>query len=110
MFSKTDFNKENAQRLSVIIMTQMGKPPLTSFSSLGGSQQMKFNRLLNGYINDHLQVETWEDTLLRDFNRIVNEDIINDEFDAGKQFVEIVNTDRQMLLSEDQKRFIEGQQ
>jgi hypothetical protein len=110
MFSKEDFNKENAQRLSVIIMAQMRKPHLTSFRNLGANQQSKFNRLLNGYIQEHLQVENWEEKLFGDFNRIVNEDILNEDFDAGKQFVPIVITEPQILLTEDQKQFIDAEQ
>jgi hypothetical protein len=97
MFSKEDFNSENAQRLSVIIMTQMRENPLTLFKTLPDSKKAKFNRLLNEYIQKELQREDWMDTLLRDFNRIVNEDILNEDFDPSKEYVPIYNTDRVIL-------------
>lgn len=97
MFSKDNFTKENAQRLSVIIMTQMSKPPLTPFVSLSESQKAKFNRLLNEYINSRLLGDDWLQTLLDDFNRIVNEDILNEDFDPSKVYVPIYNTERQLL-------------
>ena len=97
MFSKDNFTKENAQRLSVIIMTQMSKPPLTPFVSLSESQKIKFNRLLNEYINSHLLGDDWEETLLNDFNRIVNEDILNEDFDPSKTYVPVYNTELQLL-------------
>ena len=84
-------------------MMQMGKPPLSSFRGLGSSQQVKFNRLLNDYIRDHLQDENWKTKLLSDFNRIVNEDILNEEFDPSKEYVPIVNTEYQLLLTEEQQ-------
>jgi hypothetical protein len=103
MFSKEDFNKENAERLSVIIMTQMDKPPLTPFPQLTTSQRTKFNRLLNEYIQNYLQTDDWQDKLLYDFNLIITEDVLNEEFDASKQkFVPIINTDRELLLNENQ--------
>ena len=89
MFSKDDFTKENAQRLSVIIMTP--------FVSLSESQKAKFNRLLNEYINSRLLGDDWLQTLLDDFNRIVNEDILNEDFDPSKVYVPIYNTERQLL-------------
>ena len=109
MFGKDDFNKENAQRLSVIIMTRskLGRPPLSAFDSLPPSQQNKFNRVMNEYIREHLYGDDWYDKLRSDFNQIVIEDILNEEFDPSKQFVVECNTDCQLLLSEEQKRFLE---
>ena len=69
MFSKEDFNQDNATRLSVIIMTEMKRHPLTPFQDLPPSQKVKFNRLLNDYIQN--LPEEWEPILLADFNRIV---------------------------------------
>jgi hypothetical protein len=106
-FSKDNFTKENAQRISVIIMTKMGRPPLTPFASLPDSQKTKFNRVMNEYINENLQRDDWFDVLLTEFNRIVNEDILNEDFDPSKQFVLEHNTDHQLLLTEEQKRFLE---
>jgi hypothetical protein len=102
-FSKEDFTPENATRLSVIIMPKIGKNPLTSFKSLPTSQRTKFNRLMNEYIAS--LGENWEDTLLADFNAIVNEDILNEDFDPTKQFVPELTTGNTLILSEEQKEF-----
>jgi hypothetical protein len=42
---------------------------------------------------------------LEDFNRIVNEDILNEDFDPAKQHIKELNTDHQILLTEEQKEF-----
>jgi hypothetical protein len=102
-FSKEDFTPENATRLSVIIMPRMGKNPLASFRDMNPTTQKKFNRLMNEYIAT--LGEDWEETLLADFNQIVNEDILNEDFDAAKQIVPELNTDSALLLSEEQREF-----
>ena len=102
-FSAADFNTENATRLSVIIMPKLGKAPLTGFKSLGEGQQKKFNRFMNEYIQS--LGENWEATLLADFNTIVNEDILNDEFNAGKYAVPEMNSQHCLFLSPEQKEF-----
>jgi len=104
-FTQTDFNRENAQRLSVIVMKQMEKPILTSFRSLGTSQQTKFNRLMNQYIQS--LPEEWEPKLLADFDQIVNEDLLVDEFDPSTVFIPMLNTEPELLLTEEQKTFLE---
>ena len=103
LFSKEDFTPENATRLTVIIMPKIGKPPLTSYNSLPEGLQKKFNRFLNVYIST--LGENWNENLLNDFNTIVNEDILNGDFDAGKQCVPILNSTREVLFSEEQKDF-----
>jgi hypothetical protein len=50
------------------------------------------------------------DILLTDFNRIVNEDILNEDFDPSIQYTPIINTDTQLLLTEEQKRFLDESQ
>lgn len=102
-FGKDDFTKENAQRLSVIIMPKLGYGPLHSFKSLGDSQQKKFNRVMNEYIR--ALPDEWEPVLLGDFNRIVNEDILNEDFNPANQFVPSYNVTRETLLSEEQKDY-----
>ena len=102
-FSKEDFTPENATRLSVIIMPKIGKNPLTSFKSLPESQKTKFNRLMNEYIAT--LGENWEEVILADFNTIVNEDILNEEFDPTKQFVPELATGNTLILSEEQREF-----
>ena len=106
-FTKEDFNSENAQRLTVIINKEMGLPPLTSFMTLPPTKKNKFNRLLNAYIQS--LGDDWSTKLMTDFNTIVNEDILNEDFQAKNQFVPICNTDKVLLLSEEQKEWIAEQ-
>lgn len=103
-FSKEDFNNENATRLMVIVMTYMNKPPLTQFRDLPESQKKKFNRLMNEYIAG--LDEKWETQLHDDFNRIVNEDILNEDFEPSKIWVKDVITERNILLSQEQEEWI----
>ena len=53
---------------------------------------------MNEYIQLKLQDDKWFETLINDFNCIVNEDILNEDFDASKLFVPICNTEPQLLL------------
>lgn len=107
-FSKEDFTQENATRLMVIIMKEMGRPPLTQFRDLPPTQKTKFNRLMNTYIAD--LGEDWETKLLDDFNLIVNEDILNEEFDAGRVFVRETITERNVLLTDEQQEWIKKEE
>jgi hypothetical protein len=104
-FSKEDFTPENAQRISVIVMKQMGKPVLTSFRSMGTAHQSKFNRLMNQYIQS--LPEEWESKLMGDFDLIVNEDLLTDEFDPSTLFVPVLNSTPELLLTDEQKTFLE---
>ena len=103
-FSKEDFTQENATRLMVITMSKMGRPPLTQFKDLPQSQKTKFNRLMNEYIQS--LGEDWETKLLEEFNLIVNEDILNEEFGAGRVFVRETITERKVLFSPEQEEWI----
>jgi hypothetical protein len=103
-FSKEDFTQDNATRLMVIIMSKMGRPPLTQFRDLPPTQQTKFNRFMNEYIQG--LGEEWEVKLLADFNLIVNENILNEEFDPSRVWVKEVITERNVLLSEEQQEWI----
>lgn len=103
-FSTADFNKENSQRLSVIIMPRLGLKPLHSFRALSDGQQKKFNRLMNEYIQT--LGEDWFDTIIKDFNQIVNEEILTDTFDASTIHIPSHSvSERELLLSEEQKEF-----
>jgi len=102
-FSKEDFTQENATRIQVIIMAYMNRPPLTQFKDLPPTQKTKFNRLMNEYIAG--LGEDWETKLLDEFNRIVNEDILNEEFDPSKVVVK-ENRERNVLLSPQQEEWI----
>ena len=90
-FSQEDFNRDNAQRLSVIIMKKMEKPLLMPFKELQPSQQKKFNRLMNEYIQS--LPDDWQPKLFADFDQIVNEDLLNEDFDPSATFVPMINTD-----------------
>jgi hypothetical protein len=102
-FSQEDWNPENAQRLSVIIMTQMNKPPLTSFKTLDPSVQTKFNRLLNKYIQ--ALPDDFMPKLLEDFNQIVNEDIMNESWNPA--VYNVPRGDHKLLLTEEQKKLMD---
>ena len=90
------WNKENAQRLSVIIMKEMKLSLLTRFNDLQPSQKTKFNRLMNSYIISLPDIET----LINDFDLIVNEDILNESFDPSKISCD---GEKQLILTEEQK-------
>ena len=108
MFSEEDFTQENTTRLSVIIMKEMGKPPIFQFRDLSILLKTKFNRLMNKYINT--LGEDWETKLLNDFNDIVNEDILNEDFDAGRIMVLETITERNVLLNDEQKEWIKNEE
>ena len=50
------------------------------------------------YIQAKLQDDNWFEILINDFNRIMNEDIMNEDFDPSKIYVPICNTEPQLLL------------
>ena len=103
-FSKEDFTQENATRIMVIVMTYMNKPPLTHFKDLSPTHKTKFNRLMNEYIQG--LGKDWQTKLIDDFNRIVNEDILNEDFDAGRLFIRHTVTDKNLLISAEQEEWI----
>ena len=106
-FSKEDFTQENATRIMVIVMKEMGKPPLYQFRDLSSTLKTKFNKIMNEYIQS--LGEDWETRLFADFNQIVGEDILNEEFDAGRIFVRETITEKKVLLSDEQKEWIESE-
>jgi hypothetical protein len=103
-FTAEDFTAENATRLSVIIQSKMGNPPLTPFKSLMDSQQKKFNRLLNEYVS--MLGDDWYNIILDQFNLIMQEDVLNEAFDPSKQTIGMVGGNKELLLSDEQKDFI----
>jgi hypothetical protein len=104
LFSKEDFTQENATRLMVIIMSKMGKPPLTNFKDLPQTQKTKFNRLMNEYIAN--LGENWGYILMNDFDTIINEDVINEDFDPSKVIVRDTITERNIIFSPEQEEWI----
>jgi len=86
--------KEVTDMLSVIIMIEMNKPPLTSFKSLTAGQQKKFNLACNKYIKETLYVACdWEEKLKTDFNTACNDELYVGSFKAEAQYCPILNTD-----------------
>jgi hypothetical protein len=104
MFSKEDFTPENAQRLTVIINSRIGHPPLTPFREHIPAQQKKFNRVMNEYIK--ALPEDWMPVLLRDFDQIVSEDILNEAFDPSK--IHVYAGDKELLLTDEQRKEYEA--
>ena len=106
-FTQEDFKmKENHERLSLIIMKQMGKHPLLAYSSLTDANKKKFNRLLNEYINAITVGDAnWRERLKRDADELIAEDIFNEDFKPEKVFVPNMDSKKELLLSEEQREF-----
>ena len=103
-FTHADFTPENAERLKLITNHKMLLPLLTPFYSLAPTMKTKFNRIMNQYISE--LGEDWESKLLTDFNTLVNEELLNEDFDPSKQFIKEMNTDRKILFSPEQEEWI----
>lgn len=99
MFEPKDFQGETATRLQVIVMTFMGKHPLTNFHGLMKHEKKKFNDHLNKYIQS--LPEEWEDKLVRDFHVACNEEIFNEKFQSELYPPALINTDIQLLPKEE---------
>jgi len=84
----------------------IGKHPMSSFHTLPETQKRKFNRTMNDYIRDRLG-ENWEEVLHEDFNAVVLEDILNEDFDPSKQFVPELNSKTELILNEEQNEYFE---
>lgn len=107
-FTKEDFKGVTAQRLNVIINHKMGLPPLTNFHELIDSRKNKFNKLLNEYIKNNLgDFVNWHDILEKEFNEIVLEEVLNEKYNPSKEAVPILNTTRELLITEEQKDFLD---
>lgn len=104
-FSKEDWTPENATRLNLIVMTKMGLDPFSLFKDLGESQKKKYNRILNQYIQS--LGENGVEQLKTEFDQLVMEDILTEKFKPELCPVQILNTEPQLLLREDQKEFWE---
>jgi hypothetical protein len=104
-FSKEDWTPENATRLNLIVMTKMGLDTFSLFKDLGESQKKKYNRILNQYIQS--LGENGVEQLKTEFDQLVMEDILTEKFKAELCPVQILNTEPQLLLREDQKEFWE---
>jgi hypothetical protein len=104
-FSKEDWTPENATRLNLIVMTKMALDPFSLFKDLGESQKKKYNRILNQYIQS--LGENGVEQLKQEFDQLVTEDILTENFKPEKVFVPQINSEPQLLLREDQKEFWE---
>ena len=94
-------NKDTLTKIQVVLMVQMGKPPLTSFKTLSLGGQRKFNEQLNEYIRKlpDLQ-EEWQLKLQNDFNTACIEELYTHTFKAEAQYVAVLNTDTIRLRRE----------
>ena len=80
MFSPDDFtDEETVQMLSVIVMTQIGKPPMTNFHKMLTKDKKNFNVVLNNYIQSFPEVN-WKEELTTSFHNILSEEIFNEDF------------------------------
>jgi len=104
-FSKEDWTPENATRLNLIVMTKMALDPFSLFRDLGESQKKKYNRILNQYIQS--LGENGVEQLKAEFDQLVMEDILTEKFKPELCPVQILNSEPQLLLREDQKEFWE---
>lgn len=96
--------KEIVEMIQVVLMVQLGKPPLTSFKSLSGGGQKKFNQALNAYIRE--LPEEWDAKLQEDFNTACNDELYTNKFKAEAQFVGILNDDIIRLRREGEEHII----
>ena len=105
--NQEDFKrKEIVDMLSVVIMVEMNKPPLTSFRTLTAGQQKKFNVSLNSYIREKLLVEGWEQVLISDFNNACTDELFTNKFKAEGQLCPLINTDIIRLRREGEEDII----
>jgi hypothetical protein len=106
-FTKKDWTEDTATRLNVVIMKQMGQKPLTRFYNLPQALKTKHTRLLNEYISS--LGDNWEEKLWSDFNTIVNEDILTEDFDPSREFVKLCNTEKELIISPEQQAWIDSE-
>ena len=104
-FNKEDWTAENATRLNLIVMTKMALDPFSLFRDLGESQKKKYNRILNQYIQS--LGENGVEQLKQEFDQLVTEEILTENFKPEKVFVPLINSEPQLLLREDQKEYWE---
>lgn len=80
-FCMADFKKGDVvEKLQVVIMGEMSKPPLMTFRNLTSGDKRRFNERLNFYVR--ALPDEWEDVLQQDFNRVCQEDLFNEKFKA----------------------------
>ena len=108
-FSLSDFeNSETKTKLMCVIMDDLYNQPLKAFSSLTTHEKTKFNRRMNYYIEHELGGENWSFVLTNHFNAVISSVFENKDFDPSKFHVS-TNHEPELLLSEEQKEFLESQ-
>ena len=84
MFSPSDFlDAEVSNMWCVVIMTKIGKQPLTNFHKMLAKDRLIFNRELNAYIVSFPD-DNWKDILTKDFQNVCCDEIFNEEFQPSK--------------------------
>jgi len=108
-FGQEDFVGNTLIKLTVIINHKMGNPLLSSFRDLTTGKQKKFNKLMNEYIyNDLANCNDWEEKLTADFNDLVNTELLHEKFQPEKVTVPILVSKPELLITPEQKEFIES--
>jgi len=97
-FSTADFQGDTALKLGVITAHKCGLHPLTKFRDC--PSKTKYNRMLNEYVNS--LGEDWETTLTRDFQTIINEEVMNENFDPSVLQVSGLSTTKTLLMTNEQ--------
>jgi hypothetical protein len=107
-FGEEDFNRDNAQRLSVIIMPRMRRHPLFSFRELNDRDKKKFNKEMNDYIQNCLGGDDWKAKLLHDFNEVCNDELFTDDFSPEKMFVPQIAEPQMLFKNETEEAWFKN--
>lgn len=106
-FLQSDFTPENAQRLSIIIMSRLNKDVLNGFSGLSKRDKDKFNKLLNMYIKTELNCDNWEEVLLADVNDLIYDNVFTEKFTPESYTPFNTNLEASLLMTEEQREWKE---
>jgi hypothetical protein len=107
MFCLEEFNKpEIRTKLNGVVMNTIYDNPLKEYSSLNGLERMKYNKVLNNYINLTLVGDDWYAKLTDEFNEIVSL-AMNDIklFNPEKQMCPVSNENTYVLKDEHKEQF-----
>ena len=109
-FCHSDFeDSETKTKLTCVIMDDLYNDAMKPFSSLTSHEKGKFNKRMNYYIQNELGRENWKLVLNNHFNAVINSVFENKNFDPSKYHVPITNYEPELLLSDEQKAFLESQ-
>jgi len=84
-------------------MVKMGLEPLENYKKLGEAKKKRFNKIMNEYIRE--LGENWQTRLTDDFNEIINEQVLNEEFKSEKIFVKDAIMTPELILSDQHKEW-----